>query len=99
MDESHLYFTNNSKAILVIKLKKAFFTNNEKIREKSVPITERMSRLMAWLCTKDKNCGDYQLCIVTGPNINTAGKLIRRLKNTFERRSGIYFDNKETVLF
>ena len=57
-----------------------------------------MSRLLAWLCTKDKNCGDYQLCIVTGPNIDTARKLIRRLKNTFERMSSIYFDNKETVL-
>ena len=72
--------------------------NNEKIQEKSVPITECMSRLMAWLCTKDKSCGDYQLCIVTGPNIDTAGKLIRRLQNTFERMSGIYFDNMETPL-
>ena len=39
-----------------------------------------------------------KLCIVTGPNIDIATKLIRRLKNIFERRLDIYFDNKETVL-
>jgi hypothetical protein len=38
------------------------------------------------------------MCIVTGPNIDITTKLIRRLKNIFERRLGIYFDNKETVL-
>ena len=37
------------------------------------------------------------MCIVTGPNIDIATKLIRRLKNIFERRLGIYFDNKEKV--
>jgi len=61
-------------------------------------VTEFMLRLMAWLCTKDKSCGDYQMCIVTGPNIDIATKLIRRAKNIFERRLGIYFDNKETLL-
>jgi hypothetical protein len=61
-------------------------------------VTEFVLRIMAWLCTKDKNCGDYQMCIVTGPNIDIATKLIRRLKNIFERRLGIYFDNKKTVL-
>ena len=38
------------------------------------------------------------MCIVTGPNIDIAAKLIRRLKNIFERRLGVYFDNKEAVL-
>ena len=38
------------------------------------------------------------MCIVTGPNIDITTKLIRRLKNIFERRLGIYFDNKEQVL-
>ena len=61
-------------------------------------VTEFMLRLMAWLCTKDKNFGNYQMYIVTGPNIDIAIKLIRRLKNIFERRLGVYFDNKETVL-
>jgi hypothetical protein len=44
-------------------------------------VTEFMLRTMAWLRTKDKNWGDYQMCIVTGPNIDIATKLIRRLKN------------------
>ena len=47
-------------------------------------VTEFMLRLMAWLCTKDKNFGNYQMCTVTGPNIDIATKLIRRLKNIFE---------------
>jgi hypothetical protein len=38
------------------------------------------------------------MCIVTGPNIDITTKLIRHLKNIFERRLGIYFDNKEKVL-
>ena len=38
------------------------------------------------------------MCIVTGPNIDIATKLIRRLKNIFERKLGVNFDNKETVL-
>jgi late competence protein required for DNA uptake (superfamily II DNA/RNA helicase) len=38
------------------------------------------------------------MCIVTGPNIDIAIKLIRRLKNIFESKLGIIFQNKETVL-
>jgi hypothetical protein len=38
------------------------------------------------------------MCIVTGPNIDIAIKLIRRLKNIFELKLGLVFDNKETVL-
>jgi hypothetical protein len=55
-------------------------------------VTELMLRLMAWLCTSgdgfpdvDAN-GTSQMCIVTGPNIDMAIKLIRRLKNIFERK-------------
>ena len=61
-------------------------------------VTQFMLRIMAWLCTKDKNFGNYQMCIVTGPNIDIATKLIRRLNNIFERRLGVYFDNYKTVL-
>ena len=42
--------------------------------------------------------GSSQMCIVTGPNIDIAIKLIRRLKNIFELKLGLIFDNKETVL-
>ena len=39
-----------------------------------------------------------QACIVTGPNIDIAIKLIKRLKAIFEGKLGLIFDNKETVL-
>lgn len=39
-----------------------------------------------------------QMCIVTGPNIDIATKLIKRLKDIFELKLGLLFDNKETVL-
>ena len=38
------------------------------------------------------------MCIVTGPNIDMVIKLIRRLKNIFKTKLGLYFQNKETVL-
>ena len=38
------------------------------------------------------------MCIVTGPNIDIAIKLIKRFKGIFEPKLGINFDNKETVL-
>ena len=61
-------------------------------------VTEFMLRLMAWLCTSGEIPGSSQMCIVTGPNIDIAIKLIRRLKNIFELKLGLIFDNKETVL-
>jgi len=60
-------------------------------------VTEFMLRLMAWLCTSEIS-RNSKMCIVTAPNIDIATKLIRRLKNIFERRLGISFDNNETVL-
>ena len=38
------------------------------------------------------------MCIVTGPNIDLAIKLIKRMKNIFETKLGLTFQNKETVL-
>jgi hypothetical protein len=38
------------------------------------------------------------MCIVTGPNIDIAIKLIKRMKGLFEPKLGITFDSKETVL-
>ena len=61
-------------------------------------ITEFMLRLMAWLCTKDSNFVNAQICIVTGPNQDMAIKLIKRLKGIFEPNLGIWFEDKETVL-
>ena len=38
------------------------------------------------------------MCIVTGPNIEIAIKLIKRMKTLFENKLNIIFSNKETVL-
>ena len=58
---------------------------------------------MAWLCTfKQTNhsgsIGNSQMCIVTGPNIDIATKLIKRLKGIFDTKLGLTFNDKETVL-
>ena len=55
-------------------------------------------RLMAWLCIKDDTYRNSQMVIVTGPNLDLAIKLIKRLKAIFEPKLGIIFDSKETVL-
>jgi hypothetical protein len=61
-------------------------------------VTEFFLRLMAWLCLRDNNYRNSQMCIVTGPNIDIAIKLIKRMKSLFERKLGLTFANKETVL-
>ena len=38
------------------------------------------------------------MCIVTGPNIDIATKLIKRLKGIFDTKLGLTFNDKETVL-
>ena len=57
-------------------------------------VTEFMLRLMAWLCTRS-NWNNQQMCIVTGPNIEMAIKLIRRMKNIFERKLGLISRTKK----
>jgi terminase large subunit-like protein len=61
-------------------------------------ITEFFLRLMAWLCLRNDDYKNSQMCIVTGPNIDIAIKLIKRMKALFESKLHITFDNKETVL-
>jgi len=61
-------------------------------------VTEFMLRMMAWLCTRDETFDGSQMCIVTGPNIEMATKLIKRMKGIFEPKLGLPFSNKETVL-
>jgi hypothetical protein len=63
-------------------------------------VTEFMLRIMAWLCTSTPIPRNYQqMCVDTGPNIDMAIKLIRGLKNIFERKLTLIFQDKETVLF
>ena len=56
-------------------------------------------RIMAWLCTcGNRSLSNGKMCIVTGPNIDAAIKLIKGMKAIFERNLGLIFTNKETVL-
>jgi hypothetical protein len=61
-------------------------------------VTEFFLRFMAWLCLRNNDHRNSQMCIVTGPNIDIAIKLIKRMKSLFERKLGLTFANKETVL-
>ena len=61
-------------------------------------VTEFFLRLMAWLCLRNNDYQNSQMCVVTGPNIDIAIKLIKRMKALFEPRLHVTFDSKETVL-
>jgi hypothetical protein len=61
-------------------------------------VTEFFLRLMAWLCLRNNHYRNCQMCIVTGPNIDIAIKLIKRMKGLFEPKIHVTFDSKETVL-
>jgi hypothetical protein len=61
-------------------------------------VTEFFLRFMAWLCLRNNDYRNSQMCIVTGPNQELAIKLIKRMKGLFEEKLGITFDSKETVL-
>jgi hypothetical protein len=68
------------------------------LKSTGLGVSEMFLRLMAWLCTSTDEYKNTQMCIVTGPNIDLATKLIKRLKAIFSNKLGIYFTNKETVL-
>ena len=61
-------------------------------------VSEFMLRFMAWLCLRNGEYQNSQMVIVTGPNIDLAIKLIRRMKGLFTDKLGVTFDSKETVL-
>jgi hypothetical protein len=61
-------------------------------------VTEFFLRLMAWLCLRNDDYRNSQMCIVTGPNIDIAIKLIKRMKGLFASKLAVTFDSKETVL-
>jgi hypothetical protein len=52
-----------------------------------------MLRFMAWLCIRNNDYRNSQMCIVPGPNQDIAIKLIKRIKGLFEPH-GITFDSK-----
>ena len=57
-------------------------------------VTEFFLRLMAWLCLGNDDYQNSQMCIVTGPNIDIAIKLIKRMKGLFEPKLHVTFDSK-----
>jgi hypothetical protein len=61
-------------------------------------VTEFFLRLMTWLCLRNDDYKNSQMCVVTGPNIDIAITLIKRMKALFEPRLHVIFDSKETVL-
>jgi hypothetical protein len=61
-------------------------------------ISEFFLRFMAWLCLYNDDYRDSQMVIVTGPNIDLAIKLIKRMKGLFLDKLGVIFDSKETKL-
>ena len=54
-------------------------------------VTEFMLRYMAWLCLKNSNIRNSQMCIVTGPRIELAITLIDRMKGLFHNQTGTTF--------
>jgi late competence protein required for DNA uptake (superfamily II DNA/RNA helicase) len=55
-------------------------------------ITEFMLRYMAWLCLRNNDLKDTQMCIVTGPRIDLAITLIDRMKRLFTDNGLVTFD-------
>ena len=69
------------------------------LKSTGLGVSEFFLRLMAWLCVRNDDCKNSQMVIVTGPNIDLAIKLIRRMKRLFQDKlAGVTFDSKETVL-
>jgi hypothetical protein len=68
------------------------------LKSTGLGVTEFFLRLMAWLCLRNDDYRNSQMCIVTGPNQDIAIKLIRRMKGLFEPKLRITFDSKETAL-
>jgi hypothetical protein len=52
-------------------------------------VTKFMLRLLAWLCIRNDDYRNSQMCIVTGPNQDMAIKLIKRMKGLFKHELGI----------
>jgi hypothetical protein len=59
--------------------------------------TEFCLRFMVWLCCRNNFYKNTQMVIVTGPSIEIAIKLIKRIKLLFEKHD-IFFEFKETFL-
>ncbi|MGH9992381.1 MAG: DEAD/DEAH box helicase family protein [Nitrososphaera sp.] len=61
-------------------------------------ITEFFLRYMAWLCYFSANYRNAQMCIVTGPNIELAKGLIKRLREICEPIEGRIVSTETSVI-
>jgi hypothetical protein len=61
-------------------------------------ISELFLRLMIWLAVRNEELADCQMCIVTGPNVDLAKKLIKRLKTLLQDFQGILERETEYAL-
>ncbi len=69
------------------------------LKSTGLGISELFLRYMCYLALRDNTYQDSQMVIVTGPNIDLAIKLVKRMKNMFMNKfHNITFDTKETVL-
>ena len=50
-----------------------------------------MLRYIAWLCVRDDSLIGAQICFVTGPRIELAIELIKRMKVLFNEKLGLVF--------
>jgi hypothetical protein len=92
---SHLANPNNNSNNILYPFKEKHLWV---IKATGLGISTFMLRFMAWLCLYNDDYKDSQMVIVTGPNIDLAIKLIRRMKAMFAEKLGVTFDSKETVL-
>ena len=68
------------------------------LKSTGLGITELLIRHMAWLALSSDKYQGSQFCLVTGPNINLAIGLIKRMKDLFLPRLGITFDSDQVSL-
>lgn len=66
------------------------------VKATGLGVTEFFIRLMVWLCLKDDTYQNSQMVIVTGPSLDIAIGLIRRMKTLFG--DVITFDEPMTIL-
>ena len=95
-------FLNSSPSSITHKPDNVLYPFKEKHlwikKSTGLGVSELFLRFMAWLCLYNDDYRDSQMVIVTGPNIDLAIKLIRRMKGLFADKLGVTFDSKETVL-
>ena len=68
------------------------------LKSTGLGISDLMLRRMAWLALSSNRYQGSQFCIITGPNINLAIGLIRRLKDLFLPQLNITFDSDQVTI-